>query len=80
MILFWSADHDHFYSENEATFGRLISMPKGISLSEKGEKKLVLKRWNRAIQVFSYSDQQDSANYYKQGLQELIMVPENSTE
>ena len=45
---------------------------KGEFLYRKGEKEIGLEKMEQAIQVLSILDCKDSANYYKQGLQELI--------
>lgn len=63
---------DHFYSENEAYHRTVYLYAKGEFLYRKGEKEIGLEKMEQAIQVLSILDCKDSANYYKQGLQELI--------
>lgn len=64
--------NDHFYSENEAYLRTVYLYAKGEFLYRKGEKEIGLEKMEQAIQVLSILDCKDSANYYKQGLQELI--------
>ena len=63
---------DHFYAENEAYLRTVYLYAKGEFLYRKGEKEIGLEKMEQAIQVLSILDCKDSANYYKQGLQELI--------
>lgn len=63
---------DHFYSENEAYLRTVYLYAKGEFLYRKGEKETGLEKMEQAIQVLSILECKDSANYYKQGLQELI--------
>ena len=64
--------NDHFYSENEALPSDGLSLtPKENFFYRKGEKEIGLEKMEQAIQVLSILDCKDSANYYKQGLQEL---------
>ena len=64
--------NDHFYSENEAYLRTVYLYAKGEFLYRKGEKEIGLEKMEQAIQGLSILDCKDSANYYKQGLQELI--------
>ena len=63
---------NHFYAENEAYLRTVYLYAKGEFLYRKGEKEIGLEKMEQAIQVLSILDCKDSANYYKQGLQELI--------
>ena len=63
---------DHFYSENEAYLRTVYLYAKGELLYRKGEKETGLEKMEQAIQVLSILDCKVSANYYKQGMQELI--------
>ena len=70
---FWSADQGPLFTlKTKPTFGRFISMPKGNFSIEREKKEAGLEKMDQAIQVLSILDCKVSANYYKQGMQELI--------